>query len=169
MYMYIYREGNKRDTIDNDIFNEENTVPKKGEKSDINTTEKSKRRASLHKQDRKLESSIAAGTLLKPSLKQQNSNADMLNDKDDEDRKTSFISGFTSNDKKSLMASNTIKNSQKSDYVAPGGMISKAIKGKEGKIVPGVVRMTVKFDLPDYIEEEDYRPDEDFKTEVHFS
>jgi hypothetical protein len=93
----------------------------------------------------------------------------MLNDKDDEDRKTSFISGFTSNDKKSLMASNTIKNSQKSDYVAPGGMISKAIKGKEGKIVPGVVRMTVKFDLPDYIEEEDYRPDEDFKTEVHFS
>jgi hypothetical protein len=171
------RKGTKRDSVENGTFNEENTVMKKGEKnastsSDANATDVSsnKRRTSLHKLDRKLESSIAAGTL-KPSLKYQNSDADILNDKDFEGMiKASFVPGFTSNDKKSLMASNTIKNSLKSEFVTPIGILSKAIiKGKDGKIVPGAVRMTVTFDLPDHIEEGEYKADEDFTKEIHFS
>mmetsp|Transcript_31726 Transcript_31726/g.30243 ORF Transcript_31726/g.30243 Transcript_31726/m.30243 type:complete len:489 (+) Transcript_31726:335-1801(+) len=171
------RKGTKRDSVENGTFNEENTVMKKGEKnastsSDANATDVSsnKRRTSLHKLDRKLESSIAAGTL-KPSLKYQNSDADILNDKDFEGMiKASFVPGFTSNDKKSLMASNTIKNSLKSEFVTPIGILSKAIiKGKDGKIVPGAVRMTVTFDLPDHVEEGEYKADEDFTKEIHFS
>jgi retron-type reverse transcriptase len=171
------RNGTKRDSIENETFNEENTVMKKVVKKesnsgDTNTTDVSgsKRRTSLHKLDRKLESFIAAG-ILKPSLKYQNSDADMLNDKDYEGMiKASFISGFKSNDKKSLMASNTIKNSLKSEFVTPTGILSKVVmKGKDGKIVPSAVTMTVKFDIPDYVEEEEYKPDEDFRTEIHFS
>lgn len=169
------RRGSKRDSVENDKFSEENTVLRKGDKNstfDINSPEGAsiKRRASLHKLDRKLESSIAAGTL-KPSLKYQNSDADLLNDMKDNDlSRASFMSGFMSNDKKSAMVSNTIKNSLKSDFVTPVGILSKAKpKGKDGKIVASTPRMTVKFDLPDYVENEEYRPDEDFKTEVHFS